>query len=116
MNSSEAARSPPGAQATAAPGWLSPGPDGITVADLVARGRYPHQRLLREWSREDERVVGEAVAVTGITDPARAYVDDCPAASGSGCGSRWRMPAPAPAPPGGLLGRADRAVVGGHAP
>ena len=26
-------------------------PDGITVADLVARGRYPHQGLLRQWSR-----------------------------------------------------------------
>ena len=25
-------------------------PDGITVADLVARGRYPHQGLLRQWS------------------------------------------------------------------
>ena len=32
-------------------------PDGITVADLVARGRYPHQRLLRQWSRDDERAV-----------------------------------------------------------
>ena len=28
-------------------------PDGITVADLVARGRYPHQKLLRQWSKED---------------------------------------------------------------
>ena len=27
-------------------------PDGITVADLVARGRFPHQRLLRQWSAE----------------------------------------------------------------
>src|SRR5690606_37608120 len=35
-------------------------PDGITVADLVARGRYPHQGLLRQWSAEDERVVREA--------------------------------------------------------
>ena len=37
-------------------------PDGITVADLVARGRYPHQRLLRQWSREDERAVADAMA------------------------------------------------------
>jgi iron complex transport system ATP-binding protein len=51
-------------------------PDGITVADLVARGRYPHQRLLRQWSREDERVVGEAMAATGVTDLAGAYVDE----------------------------------------
>ena len=32
-------------------------PDGITVADLVARGRHPYQRLLRQWSHEDERAV-----------------------------------------------------------
>ena len=32
-------------------------PDGITVVDLVARGRHPYQRLLRQWSREDERAV-----------------------------------------------------------
>jgi iron complex transport system ATP-binding protein len=35
----------------------STAPDGIAVADLVARGRHPHQRLLRQWSREDERAV-----------------------------------------------------------
>ncbi|WP_329253878.1 ABC transporter ATP-binding protein [Actinoallomurus sp. NBC_01490] len=51
-------------------------PDGITVADLVARGRYPHQRLLRQWSGEDERVVGEAMAATGVADLAGAYVDE----------------------------------------
>jgi iron complex transport system ATP-binding protein len=51
-------------------------PDGITVADLVARGRYPHQRLLRQWSGEDERVVREAIAATGVTDLAGAYVDE----------------------------------------
>ena len=51
-------------------------PDGITVADLVARGRYPHQSLLRQWSREDERVVGEAMAATGVADLADAYVDE----------------------------------------
>jgi len=37
-------------------------PDGITVADLVARGRYPHQRLLRQWSGTDGRIVGEVMA------------------------------------------------------
>ena len=37
-------------------------PDGITVVDLVARGRHPHQRLLRQWSRDDERAVREAMA------------------------------------------------------
>lgn len=51
-------------------------PDGITVADLVARGRYPHQRLLRQWSRDDEAVVAEAMAQTGVTDLAERYVDE----------------------------------------
>jgi iron complex transport system ATP-binding protein len=31
---------------------------------------------LRQWSREDERVVGEAMAATGVTDLAGAYVDE----------------------------------------
>ena len=34
--------------------------------DLVARGRYPHQGLLRQWSAEDERVVRESMAATGV--------------------------------------------------
>ena len=51
-------------------------PDGITVADLVARGRYPHQRLLRQWSRDDERAVAEAMAATRVTDLADRVVDE----------------------------------------
>ncbi|MFC3453886.1 ABC transporter ATP-binding protein [Amycolatopsis speibonae] len=51
-------------------------PDGITVADLVARGRYPHQRLLRQWSREDATVVTESMRATGIDDLAERLVDE----------------------------------------
>lgn len=51
-------------------------PDGITVADLVARGRYPHQGLLRQWSREDDRVVVEALTATGTRDLADRFVDE----------------------------------------
>lgn len=51
-------------------------PDGITVAELVARGRYPHQGLLRQWSRDDERVVGESMAATGVADLADRLVDE----------------------------------------
>ncbi len=51
-------------------------PDGITVAELVARGRHPHQRLLRQWSREDERAVGEAMAQTRVGDLAHRQVDE----------------------------------------
>ncbi|MGW7008048.1 ABC transporter ATP-binding protein [Streptomyces sp. NPDC054933] len=51
-------------------------PDGITVADLVARGRYPHQGLLRQWSRDDERIVAESMAATGVGELADRYVDE----------------------------------------
>ncbi|MDG4862098.1 ABC transporter ATP-binding protein [Streptomyces sp. T-3] len=51
-------------------------PDGITVGDLVARGRYPHQGLLRQWSPEDERVVQESMASTGVAELADRYVDE----------------------------------------
>ncbi|WP_415948967.1 ABC transporter ATP-binding protein [Streptomyces sp. KLOTTS4A1] len=51
-------------------------PDGITVADLVGRGRYPHQGLLRQWSAEDERVVQESMSSTGVAELADRYVDE----------------------------------------
>ncbi|WP_030417960.1 ABC transporter ATP-binding protein [Streptomyces sp. SCSIO 75703] len=51
-------------------------PDGITVADLVARGRYPHQGLLRQWSAEDERVVREAMDRTRVGELADRHVDE----------------------------------------
>ncbi|MFJ5140442.1 ABC transporter ATP-binding protein [Streptomyces sp. NPDC088707] len=51
-------------------------PDGITVADLVARGRYPHQGLLRQWSPEDERVTRESMEATGVAELAERYVDE----------------------------------------
>ncbi|MFD7923843.1 ABC transporter ATP-binding protein [Streptomyces sp. NPDC059740] len=54
----------------------STAPDGITVGDLVARGRYPHQGLLRQWSAEDERVVAESLAATGVSALAERYVDE----------------------------------------
>ncbi|MEU9800136.1 ABC transporter ATP-binding protein [Streptomyces sp. NPDC051000] len=51
-------------------------PDGITVGDLVARGRYPHQGLLRQWSPEDERIVNESMASTGVAELADRAVDE----------------------------------------
>ncbi|MBO1332037.1 ABC transporter ATP-binding protein [Streptomyces sp. VRA16 Mangrove soil] len=51
-------------------------PDGITVADLVARGRYPHQGLLRQWSPQDEKVVRESMESTGVAELADRYVDE----------------------------------------
>ncbi|WP_311208969.1 MULTISPECIES: ABC transporter ATP-binding protein [unclassified Aeromicrobium] len=43
-------------------------PDGITVADLVGRGRYPHQGWFRRWSPEDDAAVAEALEATGTAD------------------------------------------------
>ncbi|GII05050.1 ABC transporter ATP-binding protein [Planobispora takensis] len=51
-------------------------PDGITVADLVGRGRYPHQRLMRQWSKQDEVAVASAMEATGVTDLAERCVDE----------------------------------------
>ena len=41
-------------------------PDGISVVDLVARGRYPHQSFLRQWSRADETAVAAAMRATRV--------------------------------------------------
>ncbi|KQY55995.1 iron dicitrate ABC transporter ATP-binding protein [Aeromicrobium sp. Root495] len=43
-------------------------PDGITVADLVGRGRYPHQGFFRRWSPEDDAAVEAAMEATGTAD------------------------------------------------
>ena len=54
----------------------STAPDGVTVADLVARGRHPYQRLLRQWSREDEQAVRDAMAQTAVDTLAERLVDE----------------------------------------
>ncbi|TQS47037.1 ABC transporter ATP-binding protein [Cryptosporangium phraense] len=51
-------------------------PNGIVVEDLVARGRFAHQRLLRQWSSEDEAAVAEAMRLTEVTALAERYVDE----------------------------------------
>lgn len=51
-------------------------PDGITVSDLVARGRYPHQNLIRQWTQTDEDAVIEAMEATGVTDLSARLVDE----------------------------------------
>ena len=43
-------------------------PDGITVADLVGRGRYPHQGWFRRWSESDDAAVSAALHATGTAD------------------------------------------------
>ncbi|WP_329080642.1 ABC transporter ATP-binding protein [Streptosporangium sp. NBC_01469] len=43
-------------------------PDGITVADLVSRGRYPHQGWFRRWTDRDHEAVTRALAATDTAD------------------------------------------------
>ncbi|CCH33360.1 ABC transporter ATP-binding protein [Actinosynnema sp. NPDC047251] len=51
-------------------------PGGITVGELVARGRYPHQRLLRQWSVQDEETTSRAMRLTNVQDLADRLVDE----------------------------------------
>jgi iron complex transport system ATP-binding protein len=51
-------------------------PDGITVADLVARGRYPYQGLVRQWTEEDERAVVTAMDAAAVTELSGRLVDE----------------------------------------
>lgn len=50
-------------------------PDGLTVVDLVSRGRHPHHTLLRRWSREDDTAVTEALVATNTLELAERSVD-----------------------------------------
>ncbi len=51
-------------------------PEGIRVADLVARGRYPYQKLIRQWTDEDEQAVAEAMAATRVAELSTRLVDE----------------------------------------
>ncbi len=51
-------------------------PEGITVESLVARGRYPHQGVLSQWSREDSLQVARAMRATGVAELADRLVDE----------------------------------------
>jgi iron complex transport system ATP-binding protein len=50
-------------------------PEGLTVHELVAQGRYPHQNWFQQWSQEDERIVQEALVTTNLTMFADRPVD-----------------------------------------
>lgn len=51
-------------------------PEAITVADLVSRGRQPHQHWWQQWSRDDERAVTEAMERTDVARLAERSVDE----------------------------------------
>ncbi len=50
-------------------------PGDISVQELVARGRYPHQPLFTRWRQEDEDAVQNAMKATGIVNLAGQSVD-----------------------------------------
>lgn len=50
-------------------------PEGLTVRDLVAMGRYPYQSWMQQWSTEDEKKVAEALEITTMTDLADRSLD-----------------------------------------
>ena len=51
-------------------------PGGMLVRDLVARGRFPHQGLFRQWSQQDRQAVEEAMEMVGVTELAARPVDE----------------------------------------
>ncbi|WP_425503884.1 ABC transporter ATP-binding protein [Ruania alkalisoli] len=51
-------------------------PEGITVADLVGRGRHPHQRILSRWTSADDEAVADALTVTDTVELADRPVDE----------------------------------------
>ena len=51
-------------------------PEGITVADLVGRGRYPHQGWFRRWSDDDDRAVADALSATDTLELAGRPIED----------------------------------------
>ncbi|MBB1243719.1 ABC transporter ATP-binding protein [Streptomyces durbertensis] len=51
-------------------------PEGLSVADLVARGRHPHQTWYRRWSSDDEEAVARALRSTGTYELAERTLDE----------------------------------------
>ena len=50
-------------------------PEGLTVRELVAQGRYPHQSWFQQWSKEDEQFTEQALAITGMLELASRPLD-----------------------------------------
>ena len=50
-------------------------PEGLNVADLVSRGRHPHQSWIRQWSSTDEAEVHKALEMTGSMGLAERTLD-----------------------------------------
>lgn len=51
-------------------------PSGLTVADLVSRGRHPRQKWYQQFSREDQAVVDDALRATDIAELADTPLEE----------------------------------------
>ncbi|HWJ78821.1 MAG TPA: ABC transporter ATP-binding protein [Niallia sp.] len=51
-------------------------PEGITVADLVGRGRFPHQSFFSGWTKKDYEAVAEAMEIMKVTEFANKNIDE----------------------------------------
>ncbi|TEW54657.1 ABC transporter ATP-binding protein [Psychromonas sp. RZ22] len=51
-------------------------PEGLSVKELVAQGRYPHQSFFKQWSIEDEAAVTEAMQMANIEELADLAITD----------------------------------------
>jgi iron complex transport system ATP-binding protein len=50
-------------------------PEGLTVRELVAQGRYPHQSWFQQWSKQDEAITVQALTTTNLLDLADRPLD-----------------------------------------
>lgn len=64
-------------------------PEGLTVYELVSRGRFPWQNFIRQWSDADEQAVEEALKLTGTQEFAHLPVENFLVGSASVAGLRW---------------------------
>ncbi|MDP9947565.1 MULTISPECIES: ABC transporter ATP-binding protein [Streptomyces] len=51
-------------------------PEGITVSDLVGRGRHPHQSVFSRWNEKDDAAVAAALEATHTEPLAERAVDE----------------------------------------
>ncbi|MFI6938388.1 ABC transporter ATP-binding protein [Streptomyces sp. NPDC050418] len=87
-------------------------PEAVTVAGLVRYGRHPHQGLFRQWSREDEEAVREALAATGTASLADRRLDQLSGGQRQRC---WLAMVLAQQTPVVLLDEPTSALDLGHA-
>lgn len=50
-------------------------PEGLTVRELVAQGRYPHQSWFQQWSKQDEQITQRALVTTNLVELADRPLD-----------------------------------------